>query len=284
MANARENGEDVTNHAQLALDDITATVPTASWSICVRDGNGVPLATHQADTVLPTASVGKVLLLVELARIIHADPAAGALVLSRSSVDPVAEAGLWQHLAVDSLSVADLAVFVSAFSDNLATNVLINHVGLETVQALGRSLGLVHTALLDRVRRVRSPDHPAHLSVGTAAELSQLMYRLSGGSVVSAAVSGQVLQWMATDADLSMTAAAFGLDPLAHQAPDRGMLLRHKTGSDAGTRAEVGVLRWDARVLTYAVIAHWDTTCADLRDPVLDGMHRIGVLLRRLLS
>ena len=62
------------------------------------------------------------------------------------------------------------------------------------------------------------------------------------GDAVSTSVSSQVLGWLATGVDLSMVGAAFGLDPLAHAVPDRGISLHNKTGTDAGVRADVGLV------------------------------------------
>jgi beta-lactamase class A len=75
-----------------------------------------------------------------------------------------------------------------------------------------------------------------------------------------------------------MVAAGLGLDPLAHLAPDRGLLLRHKTGTDTGVRADAGLLDGPERSLAYAVLARFDDT---RRDEVLEAMRAIGAALAR---
>src|SRR5690606_13442739 len=130
------------------------------------------------------------------------------------------------------LPVADLAVLVAAVSDNLATNVLLRRVGLDAVAATARSVGLRATALHDVVRDVRTPADPPALSSGSAAELAGLFARLAAGAAISAEVSATVNGWLATGTDLSMVAGALGLDPLAHVAADRSVVLRNKTGTD----------------------------------------------------
>ena len=158
--------------------------------------------------MLPAASVGKVLLLIEVARTLDlAEP------LTRTREDAVADSGLWQHLAVDTLPAGDLAALVGAVSDNLATNVLLRRVGLDAVRRTAGELGLEHTALHDRVRDARTAAHPPALSTATASELSLLFTRLDE----------RVLGWLALDADLSMVAGGLGLDPLAHVEPERGI-------------------------------------------------------------
>ena len=250
------------------------------WGLCVRDAaSGKVLAAVDADRVHATASVGKVLLLAEVARRIEDGTLDPCEPVTRTLEDAVADSGLWQHLRSDTLPLADAAALIGAVSDNLATNVLVRRVGLEAVRALGASLGLRDTALHDTVRDVRGPEHPPALSTGTASELSWLFAALQRGEVVSAGVSAQVVDWLALDTDLSMVASAFGLDPLAHVDGDRGVLLRHKTGTNVGVRADVGVVG----PFAYAVLASWDDAAADRRDEVLTRMADVGRALRAAL-
>ncbi|MFP5218553.1 MAG: serine hydrolase [Actinomycetes bacterium] len=249
-----------------------ATAPGVRWGVALRDAaTDELLLGHAADDVLPTASVGKLLLLVAAAR------RDGDALLQRDSVAPVADSGLWQHLHVETLPLHDCAALVGAVSDNLATNVLLAHVGLTAVDAVADELGLADTRLHDAVRDVRGPEHPPTLSTGTAAELTALLARLHRDEVDGAR---QVLRWLAPGADLSMVAAAFGLDPLAHVAADRGLRVVAKTGTDRGLRADVGLASGPAGTVAYAVLAHWDDD-VDRRDDVLEAMRAIGRVVRR---
>jgi beta-lactamase class A len=226
--------------------------------------------------VMPTASIGKVLLLVEVAsRLTGASPEAFT-VLDREPRDAVGDSGIWQHMQSPSLPLADLAALIAATSDNLATNVLIRYVGLEAVRARTEALGLTRTALLDLVRDHRGPDDAPQLSIGSAKELTWLFASLARGEVVSPEVSQRVVGWLSLNADLSMVASAFGLDPLAHRGPDHGVLLMNKTGTDGGVRSEVGVLRGPRASVAYAVSMYFADTMLTSRLAVLDGMHQVG--------
>lgn len=143
-----------------------------TWSLCIRDSSGMPLAEVNADTSLRTASVGKVLLLVETARAIAAGELSPDEPLTRSLDEWVGDSGLWHTLSIETLPLVDVAALVGAVSDNLATNVLLRRVGLAEVAARATALGLRATALHDRVRDDRSAEHAATLSTGTADELS----------------------------------------------------------------------------------------------------------------
>jgi beta-lactamase class A len=251
-----------------------------SWSVMIRDGNGEAIAEMDADRPLSTASIGKLLLLIEVARHLELGVLDHNAVLRRRDDLMVADSGLWQHLTCNELSIADLAVLVASVSDNLATNVLLDHIGLAAVAELGVGLELTHTGLHDFVRDHRRPEHPEQLSTGSAAELSRLMVDLGRGRVVAPGVSDQVLRWLVTSVDLSMVASGFGLDPLAHHQPDHGVMLWNKTGTNIGVRADTGLVQTPGSQLGYAVIANWDPQESDRRGDVLDAMHRVGVVLR----
>ncbi len=251
-------------------------------SVCLMDAvTGAVLAADAADDVHRTASIGKIVLLAEVAVRFVDGRLSRAELLTRTADDAVADSGLWQHLATDSLSATDCAVLIGAVSDNLATNVMLRRVGLISVSERGRTIGLTHTALLDRVRDVRRPSDPPALSVGTARELADLMVKLHHGQIRSKAVSRQILDWLALDTDTSMVAGALGMDPLAHSELDRGMTLAHKTGTSSGIRADVGLATGPRGAVGYAVLASFHDND---RDRVLGEMFRVGERVRRHIA
>jgi beta-lactamase class A len=137
------------------------------WSILVVDvGSGAKLAAQDEDRILWTASVGKLFLLVEIAR----RAAAGDLDLTERvrwrDDELVADSGLWYRLDQRELSVGDLCLLVGAVSDNLATSVLLRLVGVPAVAVTTRALGYRDSAVLDRVRDDRGPQHQPTLRSG----------------------------------------------------------------------------------------------------------------------
>src|SRR6478735_11604800 len=219
--------------------------------------SGMPLASAAADVPLRTASVGKVLLLVETARLIAAGDLSPDEPLTRSVDLWVGDSGLWHTLSVETLPLIDVAALVGAVSDNLATNVLLRRVGLAEVAARATALGLRSTALHDRVRDVRSDDHPATLSTGSADELSALMVRIAGGTAIGPEADRLVRQWLSANVHQSMVGSALvdqaGLDPIAHHLSLGGEhALWNKTGTDVGVRADVGALTAGGQTVTWA--------------------------------
>ncbi len=226
--------------------------------------------------VLPTASVGKILLLIEVSARLSEQGAPAIEVLDKTSKDLVGDSGLWRHLQARSLPLADVATLVGATSDNLATNVLLREVGLDAVRERTENLGLLRTALLDLVRDTRGPDDAPQLSVGSTAELAWLFSALARGKVVDSLTSSRVLGWLSLNTDLSMVASAFGVDPLSHRGVDHGLQLVNKTGTDTGVRSEVGILRGPRRGVAYAVSVQFSDRSIASRLRVLDALRAVG--------
>ncbi|CAN5159395.1 serine hydrolase [soil metagenome] len=258
-----------------ALGDLAYEGAQVSASVIDLD-TGKTLVAIDERIVLPTASIGKILLLIEVSARLTERDFSGYGILDKTSRDAVGDSGVWQHLQAPSLPVADLASLVGATSDNLATNVLLRQVGLQAVRARTESLGLLRTALLDLVRDSRGPDDAPQLSVGSTAELTWLFTALARGEIVDSLTSSRVLGWLSLNSDLSMVASAFGLDPLSHRGVDQGLLLVNKTGTDNGVRAEAGVLRGPRAAVAYSASVQFNDSGIAARLRVLDALRTVG--------
>lgn len=135
-----------------------------------------------ADEPFPLASAIKLALLYELFR--QADEGKLALdqmrPLDRRHV--VGGSGVLTHLTTPSMSLRDYAVLMIVLSDNTATNLLIDAVGMENVNARMRALGLGTVQLRRRMidaEAARRGDE----NVGSPADVARLlvlMYRGEG--------------------------------------------------------------------------------------------------------
>lgn len=257
--------------AQLAVEGVQVSARATDLA------TGRALLSVDDHVVMPTAGIGTVLLLIEVAARLRDAEFGAYTILDRTVADSVGGSGIWQHLQAPSLPVADLAALVGSSGDNLATNVLLRAVGLNAVRARTEELGLTRTALLDLVRDERGPDDAPQLSVGRATELTWLFTALARGEIVDTEASARVLGWLSLGTDLSMVAGAFGLDPLAHRQADHGILLVNKTGTDSGVRSEVGVLRGPRAGVVYSVSMSFADTRLSSRLAVLDAMRSVGL-------
>lgn len=243
------------------------------WSVKVIkvDSPTSPLLDWQPSAVLRTASIGKLTLLAAASDAIDAGTVDADELLDRRTSEAVADSGIWQHLRVDALPVADVARLVGLVSDNWATNTLLDRVGgVESVRTVTDQLGIRDLELYDRVRDVRTSEHPATLSRASADGCVAFWRVMS-----SERLGARVLTWLSDGLDTSMVAARLNLDPLAHSAPTFGATLVHKTGTDEGVRADTGVLTVGEHRVMYACIANWDAAEGEADRPLRDAAHHL---------
>jgi beta-lactamase class A len=255
------------------------------WGLDLRDADtGEVLAQVNAERVMDIASIGKLLLLAVVAEGICSRTYDAHEVLSRGTAQPVGDSGLWQHMAhVDELTVHDAALLIAAVSDNLATNVLMGRVGLDSTDRMAEELGLQTTRMHDMVREFRSAQDPRSLSTSSAGDLVELALHLHGSKdVLSSEACSLLRHWLGTGVDLSMVANSLNLDPLAHFETDHSFMLWNKTGTDIGVRADVGVITGPMRSVAYAAIANWSGD--DAPDNALAVMRDIGVAIRNVVT
>jgi beta-lactamase class A len=255
-----------------------------TWSVHVRSLTAGVTFGLDDGAVRSTASVGKLLLLAEVARRIDEGSLLQGELLTRTPADAVADSGLWQHLATDSFTVGDVAVLVAAVSDNLATNVLLRRVGVDAMDQVAQALGLESVRLHDFVRDVRRETDPPRLSCGSARELAGFFARIAAGGMFSPAASEMLSGWLALGTDLSMVASSLNLDPLAHAEGGHALSLVNKTGTDAGVRADCGLVSCGDVKVAYAAIANWDEASVPMLDPVMADMRAIGGFVRSLVE
>jgi beta-lactamase class A len=259
-AEAVEEGADV--DFGVALERIAAACP-GTLAVAVRPAafpaGGVPLdaddhrsqdgrpaeppagglSLHE-DVELPLASVGKLLLLAEVAMSVDGGILDPDEPVRLRDDDYCGGSGLLRRLSARAWTVGDLALLTAAVSDNTATNALLRRIGLDRVNAAGAALGLTRTRLLDRIREQRGPQHPPTFAMGTAGELAGLAALVAG----PAGWQALMREWMLANTDHGLVPALLGHDP-------EGGRLAGKTGTDDGIRTDVGLMG----PLAYAVLA-----------------------------
>ncbi len=248
----------------------------ASVSASVIDtSTGRALLAVDDTLVQPVASLGRILLLIEVAAQLEDGRLHGDR-LQRMARDTATGAGLWQFLQEPTMQVPDLATLVGATADAWAMNALLSTVGIDAVRHRAEALGIDRTALIDRVRDRRGPDDAPDASVAPSGELAWLMRGLALGEVVDEPVSNRVLGWLSLASDTSLVAGAFGVDPLAHRALDHGLQAVVVTGSSTGVRAEAGILRGPGSSVSYAVTVTFDDATLQQRLAVIEALRTVG--------
>ena len=130
--------------------------------------------------VFPQGSAIKIPILLELFRRAKDDPAILRRRVEMTDAVRTAGSGVLQHLTSggSALSLEDHAIYMVVYSDNTATNVLIDALGMDAVNALMASLGAPHTKLQ---RKMIRPDASARgeENLSTPREAADLMVRLA---------------------------------------------------------------------------------------------------------
>lgn len=258
------------------LDELAATGARVSVHVRDLDRDSVVLAGDDYVTQ-PIGALGVVPLLIEVAARFDDGSVDPLEIVERGDADAAGASGLWRHLAAPALPLRDVAVLAASAGDARAANLLLERVGLEAVHRRIAEIGLARTAVLDRFRDERGPDDAPHFALGSAKELAEVFAALVNTTLVSAAVSAQVAEWLCLNHDLSLVAAATGLDPFAHDDDDHGLLFINKTGRDRGVRAEAGVLAGPRAGVAYALVVCFDDLSIIHRLRAHEAFRTLGV-------
>jgi beta-lactamase class A len=146
--------------------------------------DGQPIVSLRPQVPYYPASVIKVPIMVEVFAQAHKGELSLSERLPISAEDQVTGSGVLRFLTPGlRLPIRDLVTLMIVVSDNTATNVLIDRVGVERVNATMRSLGLEHTELHNRLQI--QPAHVAARNVTTAQDMTRLLLLLAQGKAVS---------------------------------------------------------------------------------------------------
>ena len=112
-------------------------------------------ASLNGDELFPTASVFKVPVIVELYRQVEAGAVSLEEELALREEDKVPGSGILQELSPGLMvTLRDLVSLMMIVSDNTATDLLIEKVGMENVNATLRRLGLKRTTVVADCRDI----------------------------------------------------------------------------------------------------------------------------------
>lgn len=162
---------------------------------------------HRADEPYPTASLIKVPVLVTVFDLV----ATGRLSLDDPiavlRVDQVGGSGVLQHLHNGAVvTVGDAARLMIIVSDNTATNLLLDKVGIRTVWQKMEALGLprtkIHSKTFNRATSVAMDSSVKYgLGVSTPNEMARLFELLGKGEAVSPAADSAMLAILEQNSD-----------------------------------------------------------------------------------
>ena len=131
---------------------------------------------------------------------------------------------------VTKITLRDLATMMVAVSDNSATNVLIDRVGMEKVNAFLDSLGLTHTRLRRKMMDLKAAAEGRE-NISTPAEMMTLLEALYRGKVLNKEMTDDYFKVLATHKD----------SWIPRDLPD-DLKIADKPGALEGVRNDSGVI------------------------------------------
>ena len=196
-----------------------------------------------ADEIFPTASVIKLPVLLTLMQQVEDgeysldDP----LMLRRA--DHVAGSGLLQHLSPGlTMPIRDWAFLMMSISDNLATNVLIDHVGLDEVNDWLDEHDYPDIRLHRKINFNLLKTDQKLLGTSSPAALTRMITAVYQQTHVSSTACTEMMRMM-NKVGADRVGRYLPFEPYGSDVPDSEILrLAGKTGSLAGMRAQTAVI------------------------------------------
>jgi beta-lactamase class A len=203
----------------------------------------------RGDSTFPTASLIKVAVLVTLYDLVEHDSMSLDDPIRVQHIDKVPGSGMLQNLHDNiEVSVHDAAWLMGTVSDNTATNLLLDKIGIRRVWQKTESLGLPHTKIHAKVFRrsttTVAPDSSQKYGLGvtTPNEMARLFELLARGQAVSPRADSAMLDLLSNNVKGDML-----------QRYAEGIRFAHKDGEDDDTRTECGIFWLQSRVIVCAL-------------------------------
>ncbi|MDZ7290166.1 MAG: class A beta-lactamase-related serine hydrolase [candidate division KSB1 bacterium] len=192
------------------------------------------------DERFPAASVIKIPIMVEAFARVASGEIDPNLLLTVGRRDKARGSGILKALSDgSSYRWIDLITMSIALSDNTATNLLLNRLGVGAVNERMKNLGLMNTLLFQKVFANKVEVHPElaktyGLGMTTPNEMAVLLERLAKGEILSAQLSGEMVRILKAQQNTNM---------LPRFLPIRDDIqVAHKTGSMNAVRHDVGIV------------------------------------------
>lgn len=197
-----------------------------------------------ANDVFPQASSIKICVLAELYRQAQAGKLKLTDMYTMNAADLVQDSDIMGGLTpgVTKITLRDLATMMVAVSDNSATNVLIDRVGMENVNAFLGSLGLRNTLLRRKMMDIKAAGEGRE-NVSTPNEMSKLLQSLYQGKILNRELTDDFFKVLATHKD----------SWIPRDLPE-DLKIADKPGALEGVRNDSGVIFVDKRPYILCVM------------------------------
>lgn len=218
-----------------------------------------------ADDETGTASTIKVPILIEVFRQVEAGTVDLETKIADSPETRTPGSGILRDLSVgNQLSVRDVAILMIIVSDNTATNMLIDLLGMDRINQTMHDFGFTRTQLRNRIDFPKIGDDVKGLAVTTPGELAAIMEALATGRILSDESRTEIKRIMQMQHYVDNVPRYLPYTPFAAELdkPDNGLRIANKTGGWTGFRADMALIEWPG---TQYVIGIVSDKCPDPR-------------------
>jgi beta-lactamase class A len=199
---------------------------------------GPALVTYRSGQRFPTASTIKLLVMVTAYALEEVKPGALQQTIVFRQSELIGGSDFMTGIADGHrFTVAQLIVPMIQVSDNTASNLLIEHFGIATINAVGARAGMRHTRLARRFLDYGAIAHHNE-NVSTPADMGHLLYLIESGARegVATIVSSQHCRRM-----VAVMLGQTDRDGIPAALP-HGTAVANKTGEVDGTRNDVAII------------------------------------------
>jgi len=241
-----------------AIDRELAAFPGVGAFFARNLGTGEEISVD-GDAVYATASTIKVPILVELYRQVEAGLTTLDTVLTSSQANHTAGSGILRDLSLGiALRAEDVATLMIVVSDNIATNMLIDHLGLDNINATMAAIGCPETRLVNRIDFDAIGKDAKNLAVTTPRSLARVMELIATDAILTPAACAGILGIMKKQHYRDNVPRYLPFTPYAEEldAGDNGLRIYNKTGGWTGLRADVALIEWPGT--RYVITAFTD--------------------------
>jgi beta-lactamase class A len=185
-----------------------------------------------ADEVFPTASSIKIAVLAELYRQAQVGKLKLTDIYTVQASDLVQDSDIMNGLTpgITKVTLRDVATMMVAVSDNSATNVLIDRIGMDNVNAMLDSLGLTHTRLRRKMMDLKAASEGRE-NVATPHEFVTLLTDLYQGKLLNKEMTDDFFKMLSTHKD----------SWIPRDLPE-GLKIADKPGALEGVRNDSGIV------------------------------------------
>ncbi|WP_100011608.1 serine hydrolase [Lentibacillus sediminis] len=239
---------------QKLIEKVQSTIQATGgeWGIVLEDLNTGEKWEHHADNLFYAASVIKLPIMAA----VFAESEKGNIdihgTLSLRKEDMVGGSGVLQHMTQNpNLAIYDLMMLMIIQSDNTATNVLIDLVGVDNIQKTMQEIGMEKSSFYHKMmigdRKVKNEL--------TSRDVGVFLKKLHKGGVVSAEASNQMIDIMKRQQIRDCLAGDLPYQELEHFEEGARWELANKTGWVPGVRHDVGIFSVGDECIAVSVLS-----------------------------